>query len=183
MITNSFMKQSYQLLDGGSFPNPPISNSQPHKGKLVKHDMFKIYPLYPGVATVAFDCPCGRGVVGEQVLVFNIKDKGITTVTGCCHMGIITLLEYIRGHIKGAEKIFGVYGGLHISPYEDWDPFNDDLVLSIPRYRIEKIGCNHCTGYVTVEKMLASKIPVIKGTAKHMTKRDIYLGNGDSLVF
>jgi len=183
MIPNTFMNQSYQLLAGGQFAKPPISNSIPHKGKLIKHDVGKIYKLYPGVASSAFGCPCGRGVYGEQVLIFNVADKGIVTVTGCCHMGIISLLEFCRNRVAGGEKIYGVYGGLHISPYEDWDPFNDDLVLSIPRYNIQRIGCNHCTGYITVEKMLAAKIPVIKGSAKHLTKRDIYLGNGDTLAF
>lgn len=183
MIPNSFMPQSYELLAGGSFPKPPIKNDIPHKGELVKHELKKVYPLFPGVVAVTFDCPCGRGVRGEQVLVCNIKGKGITTITGCCHMGIITLMEYVKANFKGGDKIYGVYGGLHISPYDNWNPQNDDLVLSINNYNVEKLGCNHCTGYITAEKMIAAGVPVVKGTGRNLTKRDIYLGNGDVLVF
>jgi 7,8-dihydropterin-6-yl-methyl-4-(beta-D-ribofuranosyl)aminobenzene 5'-phosphate synthase len=181
MIPDTFMKQSHALLAGASFPNPPIANTIPHTGKLIRHQKGKLYPLFPGVATAVFGVPCGRGVYGEEVLIFNLKDKGIATVTGCCHMGLITLLEYIKQNIQGGSSVYGVYGGLHVSPYEDWDPQNDDLVLNIPRYKVQRIGCNHCTGYITVEKMLTIGIPVIKGSARNLTKRDIYLGNGDTI--
>ena len=98
-------------------------------------------------------------------------------------MGIITLMEYTKANFKGGDKIYGVYGGLHVSPYDNWNPQNDDLVLSINSYKVEKLGCNHCTGYITAEKMIAAGVPVVKGTGKNLTKRDIYLGNGDVLVF
>ena len=182
IMPNSFMSDSYKLLAGGSFPKPPIKNSVPHTGKLIKHDLKKIYPLFPGVAVATFDCPCGRGVRGEQVFVCNVAEKGIATITGCCHMGLITLLEYIKSNIKGGDKVYGVYGGLHISPYDDWNPQNDDLVRTIKSYKVEKLACNHCTGYITVEKMIAAGVPVIKGTARNKTKRDIYLGNGDTMI-
>ena len=71
---------------------------------------------------------------------------------------------------------------MHISPFEDWDPQYDDLVLALNHYDIEKLGCNHCTGYVTAEKMVAAGLPIVKGTAQHKSKRDIYLGNGDTLA-
>lgn len=183
LMTNTFIEQSLKLLAGGEFPKPKLKNGIPHQGKVVKHELGKVYKLFPGVASAAFPAPCGRGIYGEQALIFNIKDKGIATVSGCCHMGIITLLEFVKANIKGGEKVYGVYGGLHVSPFEDWDPQYDDLVLSIPRYKVEKLGCNHCTGYITVEKMLAAGIPVVKGSGKNMTRRDIYLGNGDTLVF
>jgi 7,8-dihydropterin-6-yl-methyl-4-(beta-D-ribofuranosyl)aminobenzene 5'-phosphate synthase len=182
MIPNSFMPDSYKLIAGGDFPKPPIKNSVPHTGKLIKHDLNKIYPLYPGVAVATFNCPCGRGVAGEQVFVCNVAGKGVATITGCCHMGLITLLEYVKNNIRGGDKVYGVYGGLHISPYDDWNPQNDDLVRTIKNYKVERLGCNHCTGYITVEKMISAGVPVIKGTAKNKTKRDIYLGNGDTMI-
>lgn len=183
MIPASALDDSLKLLAGAEFPKPPIKNSTPHTGKLIKNELKKLMPLYPGVAIATFDCPCGRGVLGEQVLICNVAGKGITTVTGCCHMGIITLLEYVKANIKGGDKSYGVYGGLHISPYEDWNPQNDDLVRSINSYGVDKLACNHCTGYITVEKMLAAGVPIVKGSAKNKTKRDIYLGNGDTIVF
>lgn len=183
MVPNTFHENSYKLLAGAEFPQANLKNSIPHTGKVIKHDVGKTYPIFPGVAAAAFDCPCGLATFGEEVLICNISGKGIATITGCCHMGIISLLEYIKKTVKGGDKVYGIYGGLHISPYEDWDPQFDDLVLSIPNYNVQKLGCNHCTGYITAEKMLAAGIQVIKGTAQHKSKRDIYLGNGDSLVF
>jgi 7,8-dihydropterin-6-yl-methyl-4-(beta-D-ribofuranosyl)aminobenzene 5'-phosphate synthase len=183
LMTSSFTEQSHRLLAGAEFPKPKVKNTIPHSGKVVKHDFGKIHQIYPGVAAVSFPAPCGRGVRGEQALVFNIKDKGVCTVTGCAHMGVITLMEFIKANIKGGEKVYGVYGGLHISPFEDWDPQYDDLIRSIPSYKVERLACHHCTGYITVEKMLATGIPVIKGTGQNKTKRDIYLGNGDTFVF
>lgn len=183
MIPDSFMDNSYKLLAGGSFPNPPISNAVPHTGKLIKHKIGETFQLFPGVMAVTFGCPCGRGVYGEQVLVCNVAGKGITTISGCCHMGIITLMEWTKANVKGGDKIYGVYGGLHVSPYENWNPQNDDLVRSINNYKVDKLGCNHCTGYITVEKMINAGVPVIKGTGTNKTKRDIYLGNGDIIEF
>ena len=31
--------------------------------------------------------------------------------------------------------------------------------------------------------MIAAGVPVIKGTARNKTKRDLYLGNGDEIFF
>jgi 7,8-dihydropterin-6-yl-methyl-4-(beta-D-ribofuranosyl)aminobenzene 5'-phosphate synthase len=176
---STFIEQSKKLLAGAEFSKPKLKNSIPHTGKTIEHELNKLYQLYPGVAATLFPAPCGRGIYGEQALIFNVKDKGICTITVCAHMGIITLMEYIKANIQGGEKVYGVYGGLHISPFEDWDPQYDDLIRSIPRYNVQRLACNHCTGYITVEKMLAAGIPVIKGTGKNKTKRDTYLGNGD----
>ena len=87
-----------------------------------------------------------------------------------------------QGFLCG-DKIYGVYGGVHISPYDNWSPANDDLVRSIGDYNVERLGVNHCTGYITVEKMIAAGLPVVKGTARNKTKKDLYLGNGDTIEF
>ena len=70
-------------------------NDHPHTGNLVmttpdgdKGD--GIYRLMPGVATRMFDVPILLRVRGENVLYFNVKDKGIVTVTGGCHPGILS---------------------------------------------------------------------------------------------
>lgn len=182
-VPKGFYQDGFDLLKGKAFPKARVKNDYPHTGPLTVYDSSKINKLFPGAALITFDVPIITRVFGEQAFVFNVKDKGIVLVTGCCHMGIISYMEYVKQHIAGAEKIYGVQGGLHISPFEDWDPQYDDLVLALHRYGIEKLGPNHCTGYITAEKMVKVGLPIIKGTARNGSKRDIYLGNGDTLVF
>ena len=98
-------------------------------------------------------------------------------------MGIISLLEEIKHSVKGGDKIYGIQGGLHISPFEDWDPQYDDLIKALPGYGIEILGCNHCTGYLTAEKMVLAGMPVVQGTARFKSKKKLYLGNGDQIMF
>jgi 7,8-dihydropterin-6-yl-methyl-4-(beta-D-ribofuranosyl)aminobenzene 5'-phosphate synthase len=57
------------------------------------------------------------------------------------------------------RQLYGVYGGLHISPFEDWDPKYDDLVISLGKYGFQKIGCNHCTGILCAKKFVECRLP------------------------
>jgi len=171
-IPSTFYPEGYDLMEKAGF-----------RGELVEHEPGQIYNLFPGCAAVTFDVPILVRVRGEQVLYFNIKDKGLVTVTGCCHPGIITLSEFARQTFAGGEKIYGVYGGLHVSPFEAWDPSFDDLVFALPGYGIERIGANHCTGLVTVQRMVETGLPVVRGTAQHKSASDLYLGNGDTITF
>ena len=105
-----------------------------HKGKLitVKTGLNKIIP---GMASYVFAIPIICRVYGEQSLYFNVKDKGLVSVTGCCHQGIIRFAETAYSEIKyEKDKFYGIYGGLHISPFDDWDPKYDDLVISLGNY-------------------------------------------------
>ena len=181
-VPKGFYSEGFDLLKGKAFPKAHLKNDYPHTGKVTVLDSSKVNPLFPGAALMTFDVPIICRVFGEQAFVFNVKDKGLVLVTGCCHMGIITYMEEVRKKIKGSEKIYAVQGGLHISPFEDWDPQYDDLVMALNKYNISKMGCNHCTGFIAVEKMIAAKLPIEKGTMKNRTKRDIYLGNGDTMT-
>ena len=181
-VPKGFYQEGFDLLKGKAFPKAKVKNDYPHKGKLTVLDSSKVNILYPGIALMTFDVPIILRVFGEQAFVFNVKDKGIVLVTGCCHMGIISYMEAVRKKIKGGEKVYAVQGGLHISPFEDWDPQYDDLILAFNKYGVQKIGANHCTGYITAEKMIKAGLPMVRGTARNMTKRDIYLGNGDELT-
>ena len=66
-------------------------------------------------------------------------------------------------------------------PLEDWDTQRDQIVKALGDYGIAKIGCNHCTGRTAVEKMLASGLPVQRGTARNGSQTDLFLGNVDVL--
>jgi 7,8-dihydropterin-6-yl-methyl-4-(beta-D-ribofuranosyl)aminobenzene 5'-phosphate synthase len=138
----------------------------------------------PGMATYVFNIPIICRVYGEQSMYFNVVDKGLVSVTGCCHQGIIRFAETAYNEIKYEnDNLHGIYGGLHISPFDDWDPKYDDLVLSLQNYGFERIGCNHCTGVLCAKKFISAGYPVIEGTAQHRSKDKVYLGNGDVVTF
>ena len=138
----------------------------------------------PGFATFVFPVPIICRVYGEQSMYFNVKDKGLVSVTGCCHQSIIRFAETAYREIKYENDNFhGIYGGLHISPFEDWDPKYDDLVISLGKYGFEKIGCNHCTGVLCAKKFIEAGYPVVEGTARNRSKDKAYLGNGDKISF
>ncbi len=171
-------------------------NDHPHKGKLVEcnpdgEDGKGVYTLMPGVALKMFDVPILLRVRGENVLYFNVKDKGIVTVTGCCHPGILSLFSYARKNFEG-YKPYGCYGGLHISLFETWEPKFDDIIKGVKAFKIQKMGCNHCTGWIWAEKAAASGVPIVKGTDKYKDYKktstvakasNVFLTNGDQVVF
>ncbi|MFP4266264.1 MAG: twin-arginine translocation signal domain-containing protein [Desulfonatronovibrionaceae bacterium] len=154
-----------------------------HKGKVVevKNGLKK---HIPGMASYVFPVPIICRVYGEQSLYFNVKDKGLISVTGCCHQGIIHFAKTAYEEIKYEnDQLYGIYGGLHISPFNDWDPKYDDLVIALGDYDFQKIGCNHCTGIVCAKKFIKAGYPVVEGTARHRSPSKAYLGNGDKILF
>ncbi len=171
-------------------------NSVPHQGKLILTDTkgekgTAVYQLMPGVAVKMFDVPIGLRVRGENVIYCNIKDKGLVTVTGCCHPGILTLNAWARRNLMGYEP-YGCYGGLHITLFETWDPKFDDIIKGVKAFKLRKVGCNHCTGWIWAEKASKAGVPVVKGTDKYKTYKkystvakssNVYLTNGDTVEF
>lgn len=162
------------------------------KGKLHQTQSMKYhdFPIYdkggkqiPGVMGYYFPIGIICRVMGEESLFFNVKDCGYVQVTGCCHQGILQMAEACRTTYKNGHNQYGVYGGLHISPFEDWDPRYDDLVFGLEEYGFQKIGCNHCTGALTAKKFVTAGYPVVTGSASNGSKCAEYLGNGDQIVF
>ena len=135
--------------------------------------------LFPGFALVNFRMDTLLQVHGENVLYFNLEGKGITMMTGCGHSGVLNLLDYARQTFKGGDRIYAVYGGLHISPFEDWNAEKENIIQALAKYSIQHLGCNHCTGAKAVEKMIDAGLPVVRGTSRKGSKTDLYLGNGD----
>ncbi len=171
MIPTGFSPRSMQLLkDSG------------HRGEVVEMPA-GAHALFPGAATVTFDQPIFLKTHGEQVLYVNVEGKGIVTITGCCHPGVLTLLDYARENFEGFDAFHGVYGGLHISPFEEWGPPQDELLDKLQTFGVRKFACNHCTGEAAVRKMRERGMPVAGGTARHGSKCDLYPGNGDSVEF
>jgi 7,8-dihydropterin-6-yl-methyl-4-(beta-D-ribofuranosyl)aminobenzene 5'-phosphate synthase len=154
-----------------------------HTGKVVELGPEAPHVLFPGCASVTFDIPIILKTHGEQVLYFHVEGRGMVTVTGCCHAGLLGLLEYAEQTFDGFSEFHGVYGGLHISPFEEWGAPQDELLDKLKAYRLQRLACNHCTGVLTVQKMLERGMPVVRGSARHGSRSDLYLGNGDTVVF
>ncbi|HEU4949992.1 MAG TPA: MBL fold metallo-hydrolase, partial [Candidatus Deferrimicrobiaceae bacterium] len=104
-----------------------LLKSSGHRGEVVEMASGS-HLLFPGCASVTFDQPIFLKTHGEQVLYVNVEGKGIVTITGCCHPGVLGLLEYAKEHFEGFAAFHGVYGGLHISPFEEWGSPQDDLL-------------------------------------------------------
>lgn len=136
---------------------------------------------FPGLAIANFPMETLGQVHGENILYASIAQKGLAMMTGCGHGGILDLLDYGKRTFQGADKVYAVYGGLHISPFEEWDARRDRLVQALRNVGIEHLGCNHCTGEIAVRKMIDAGLPVVRGSARHGSRTDLYLGNGDVL--
>ena len=184
-----------KLLYGGKLEAKGVQlakNDVPFKGKLIKTNPKQFYKLMPGVAVKEFDVPILLRVRGENIIYVNVKDKGIVTVTGCCHPGLLTLYSTARRQIKGGDKIYGCYGGLHISLFENWDPKFDDIIKGAKAFNPVKMGCNHCTGWIWAENAAKAGLPIVKGTDTYKTyprvsavakDTNVFLTNGDTVVF
>lgn len=154
---------------------------QGHTGQVVTVSTDRPLVLFPGLALVSFPMSTFLRVQGENVLYANLQDRGMAMITGCGHGGVLNLLDYARRTFTGGERIHAIYGGLHISPLEDWDESRQQVVNALRGYDIAKMACNHCTGRTAVEKMLAVGLPVLRGTARNGSQTELFVGNGDVL--
>lgn len=192
-IPNTFYPEGKAML-AGKYKNDKakVYNDVPHTGPLVEVGPEKLYKLYPGVALKVFDIPILIRVRGEQCFIFNIKDKGVATVTGCCHMGLLTMLNWAARNIEG-YKPYACYGGLHIAVFENWDPKFEDIIKGAKRMNLQKMACNHCTGWVWAQRAREMGLPIVLGTQKYReyktlpttgpgAKENVFLRNGDVLV-
>jgi len=152
---------------------------QGHVGTLIRVPTQQPLVLLPGLAVVNFPMHTLLRVDGENALYAHIRDRGMAMVTGCGHGGVLNLLDYARHNLQGGDRIFALYGGLHIAPLEDWDESRDRIVESLGEYGIVKLACNHCTGRRAVEKMLEAGLPVVRGTASNGSQHELFVGNGD----
>jgi 7,8-dihydropterin-6-yl-methyl-4-(beta-D-ribofuranosyl)aminobenzene 5'-phosphate synthase len=172
LIPTGFSEKSRELL-----------RKSGHTGRVVELGPEAPHVLFPGCASVTFDIPIFLKTHGEQALYFHVEGRGMVTVTGCCHPGVIGLLEYAAEEFEGFTEFHGVYGGLHIAPFEEWGPAQDELLDKLKSYRLQQLACNHCTGILTVQKMLERGMPVVRGTGNRGSKSEYYVGNGDTIVF
>lgn len=172
VIPSGFSARSHDLL-----------KSSGHIGEVVEIPAGAPRVLFPGCASVTFDIPIFLKTRGEQVLYVNVEGRGLVTVTGCCHPGVLALLDCAKESFADFNEFHAVYGGLHISPFEEWGPEQDALLDKLKGYRLQRLACNHCTGVLTVEKMLQLGMPVERGSKRYGSKSELYVGNGDTVIF
>jgi 7,8-dihydropterin-6-yl-methyl-4-(beta-D-ribofuranosyl)aminobenzene 5'-phosphate synthase len=182
-IPSTFYQEGMSFLGGAKYASPTAENTIPHKGELVKCQPGHINKIYDGCAIVAFDLPIVIRVRGEQSLYFNVKDKGIVCVTGCCHQGILTFADFAQKKIVGGDRMHAVYGGLHIAPFGPIQPERAHLITGMAKYDFDKVACNHCTGLAAVEKMVELGYPVVRGSGNYESTSDLYVGAGDEVFF
>jgi 7,8-dihydropterin-6-yl-methyl-4-(beta-D-ribofuranosyl)aminobenzene 5'-phosphate synthase len=106
---------------------------------------------------------------------------------------MLTMLNWAARNIEG-YKPYGCYGGLHIAAFENWDPKFDDIIAGAKKMQLQKLGCNHCTGWVWAQKARDSGLPIVLGSQKYKEYKklpttgpgateNVYLRNGDVIVF
>ena len=183
IIPSTFYPEGMHFLNGATFMKCDAVNRIPHQGELVKLKVGTINKLYPGVAAVLFDLHTLVRVRGEQSLYFNVKDKGMVCVTGCCHQNTITFANFAKDKIKGGDNMYGIYGGLHIAAFGPIDKDREFIIQEMGKYNFQKIACNHCTGLAAVERMVELGYPIVKGTARYGSRSKLFVGNGDEVFF
>jgi 7,8-dihydropterin-6-yl-methyl-4-(beta-D-ribofuranosyl)aminobenzene 5'-phosphate synthase len=150
-----------------------------HKGPVTVIPNEMPFTLFTGAVIRPFSTPSLFQISSENVLYFNVKDKGIVMVTGCGHGGVLTLLEQAKTLFEDTDKIHAIYGGLHISPFGEWSDEKEKLIEGIASYGIDHIACNHCTGTKAVERMQEKHMPLVGGSAKDGSVSKLFVGNGD----
>ncbi len=183
IIPTTFYPEAFHFLRGAKFLYPKAKNLIPHRGELIRTEPGKIYKLFPGCASIAFDFPIIVRIRGEQSLFFNVKDKGMVLVTGCGHQSLITLADFVQKNVVGGGSMYGVYGGLHLAPFGPIIPKRAHIITEMGKFNFKKVACNHCTGLPAVQKMVELGYPVVRGTARYGSISDLYVGNGDEVVF
>ncbi|MFZ5867027.1 MAG: MBL fold metallo-hydrolase [Thermodesulfobacteriota bacterium] len=183
LIPSTLQPPGLQFVSGTDFPQANIRNTIQHKGELVKLQIGQMTKLLDGVVSVGFDLPIILKIRGEQSLYFNVKDKGVVLVTGCCHQNVLTLADYAVNSLHAKGKLYGLYGGLHIAPFGKLGDEERGWVEKLGSYGFAKIAANHCTGLPAVQKMVELGYPVVRGTGKDGSQSDLYVGNGDTVVF
>jgi metal-dependent hydrolase (beta-lactamase superfamily II) len=104
---------------------------QGHTGSVITVPSEQPLVLLPGLALASFPMSTLLQVHGENVLYANLQNQGLTMITGCGHGGVLNLLDYARRTFAGGEHIHAIYGGLHLSPLEDWDNQRDEIVKAL----------------------------------------------------
>lgn len=183
LVPGTLRKEGLAWLRGGTFPAAGIVNLVPHRGPVVRMLPGGVHRLLEGVASVTFDLPILLDIRGEQSLYASVAGQGLVCITGCCHQGVLNLVDYAAAHLEGGDQAYGLFGGLHIAPFVGMTEEQADTVRALGRYGFRKIAANHCTGAEAVALMRELGYPVVDGSGRDGSSGTGHLGNGDSVRF
>ncbi len=83
----------------------------------------------------------------DVALYVNVKDKGLVTITGCGHSGILNIVRHGR-EVTKVDKVMAIVGGLHLLSSR-----RDEVEDVIKSLDVEKLAPAHCSG--NLAKVLA----------------------------
>lgn len=84
----------------------------------------------------------------HEIHLVVIENNKINIITGCCHSGVINLLESVK-KLFPSKKINSLVGGLHTRSYIIRPIRLIKLILNLKAYNISKLILGHCTGEKT----------------------------------
>ena len=85
--------------------------------------------------------------IGEQVLVFNVKGKGLVVLSSCAHRGIVNAVKQAQ-RMTGIEKVHAIIGGCHLINAKQEQILK--TVADIRAINPDYIAPTHCTGYEAI---------------------------------
>jgi 7,8-dihydropterin-6-yl-methyl-4-(beta-D-ribofuranosyl)aminobenzene 5'-phosphate synthase len=183
IVPSTFHQAALSYLSGTEFKEAGVKNSIPYNKPPITFQVGRMTKLMNGVVSVGFDVPIILKIQGEQSLYFNVKDTGLVLFTGCCHQSIVAFADYAIDNLNAKERLYGLYGGLHLAPFGTLGDQESSWIEKMGSYGFEKIAANHCTGLPAVRKMHELGYPVVRGTGNKGSQSDLYIGNGDRIVF
>ncbi len=152
VMPETFSAKALAFISGKSFPECGAVNRFSHNGELLKIVLGSSFELAQDIFLAAFDVSIHGGTRGEISVFIKVKDKGILILSGCCHHGVQALLDFASLKFPGVP-LYGIYGGLHLSPFGFVDERGSKGIDAICGAGFKKIACLHCTGDAAIEEM------------------------------
>jgi 7,8-dihydropterin-6-yl-methyl-4-(beta-D-ribofuranosyl)aminobenzene 5'-phosphate synthase len=84
---------------------------------------------------------------GEQVIVMNLKGKGLIVLSGCAHRGIVNAVKQAQA-ISGIQKVHAVIGGFHLTGAKP--EIIQKTVADIKTLSPDFVVPTHCTGFEAI---------------------------------
>jgi len=86
---------------------------------------------------------CPDAIPDDQALAVDIAGKGLAVVAGCAHSGIINTIRHAL-EITGAEKLYAVIGGFHLTGADEGRI--ERTVQALKDLHPASVRPGHCTG-------------------------------------
>jgi 7,8-dihydropterin-6-yl-methyl-4-(beta-D-ribofuranosyl)aminobenzene 5'-phosphate synthase len=70
-------------------------------------------------------------VSGVRSLYANIEGRGLVAITGCGHHTLDRIDDFARDHFVDGDRPHGLYGELHLEPFSELSPRQEDVVRNM----------------------------------------------------